>query len=234
MNNLTIELKVTERLNKLGSKDYDNIHKWQIVEAFNKGTVDWCRRQLHGTNLKQLGDEQSKRRIDDLQVLLRPHKLNLTKEDGYVASSNWPTDYFEYKRVSLKVNSDCCPDPRLAVAYLVEEANVDLYRKDPNKKPSFEWGETFLTLMNNTVKIYTNDEFEIDEAILTYYKQPRRIEIQGVSDPYTGVVSPTDVTSEFKDDIVELLIDECVKILAGDIESISTNQIADNSVESNN
>lgn len=43
MNNLAIILKIEQRLNKLSSNDYDNIQKWQIVEAFNKGTVDWCR-----------------------------------------------------------------------------------------------------------------------------------------------------------------------------------------------
>ena len=32
---------------------------------------------------------------------------------------------------------------------------------------------------------------------------------------------------EFKDDLVEILIDECVKILAGDLEDITANQIAD-------
>jgi len=234
MNNLTLELKVTQRLNKLSSSDYDNIHKWQIIEAFNKGSVDWCRRQLHGTNLKQSGDEQSKRRIDDLQVLLRPIPLTLKKEDGYMVSTNWPLDYFEYKRVSVKMKNNCCPEPRKATVYLVEEANVDIYLKDINKKPSFEWGHTFVTLMANTVKIYTNDEFDVDEAILTYYKQPRRIEMQGVSDPYTGIVSPTEVISEFKDDIVELLIDECVKILSGDTENASANQSSESSVESNN
>jgi len=70
VNNATIQLKIQQRLNKLASNDYDNIECWQIVEAFNKGQVSWCRRQLHGLNVKQTGDEQSKRRIDDLQIIL--------------------------------------------------------------------------------------------------------------------------------------------------------------------
>ena len=88
--------------------------------------------------------------------------------------------------------------------------------------------------MNNTVKIWTNDEFDVSDAILTYYKQPRRIQMQGVSDPYTGNVSAIEVISEFKDDIVEVLIDEAVKIISGDLEYITSIQIADKSVESNN
>jgi len=233
MDNLTIKLKIKQRLNKLASDDYDNIQDWQIVEAFNKGSVEWSRRQLHGTNLKQTGDEQTKRRIDDLQILLREFDLNMVKKDLYYGSANFPTDYFEYKRVSFKGKTDCCESNKFVV-YLVEEANIDLYLKDPNLKPSFEWGETFLTMSNNEVKIYTNNEFDIVNAKLSYYKQPTRIEFQGVTNPYTGLVSTVDVESEFKDDIVELLIDESVKILAGDIEYISSVQIADKSVEGNN
>lgn len=233
MDNLTIKLKIKQRLNKLASDDYDNIQDWQIVEAFNKGSVEWSRRQLHGTNLKQTGDEQTKRRIDDLQILLREFDLNMVKKDLYYGSANFPTDYFEYKRVSFKGKTNCCESNKFVV-YLVEEANIDLYLKDPNLKPSFEWGETFLTMSNNEVKIYTNNEFDIVNAKLSYYKQPTRVEFQGVTNPYTGLVSTVDVESEFKDDIVELLIDESVKILAGDIEYISSVQIADKSVEGNN
>jgi len=234
MNNLTIELKINERINKLDSNDYDNIHRWKIVEVFNKASVDWCRRQLHGTNSHKTGDEQSKRRIDDLQVLLRPHPLILDKEDCYFGSTNWPADYFEYKRVSFKGKTECCEGAKGWVIYLVEEENIDILLRDVGKKPSFEWRTTLVTLMNNTVKIWTNNEFDIEDAVLTYYKQPRRIEMIGVSDPYTGNLSTAEVISEFKDDIVEVLIDESVKILSGDIEYMASIQIADNSVESNN
>lgn len=233
MDNLTIITKTEQRLNKLSSNDYDNIQKWMIIEAFNKGVSDWCRRQLHGANLSKTGDEQTKRRIDDLQVLLREHELDMEKGDCFFGSTNWPEDYFEYKRVSFKGKTDCCERDKFVI-YLVEEANVDIYLRDPLHQPNFEWGETFVTLANNVVKIWTNDEFEVDDAKLVYYKQPRRIEIQGVVNPYTGDISAADVECEFKDDVIELFIDEAVKIISGDTEYISSLQIAEKSVESNN
>jgi len=233
MDNLTIRLKVMQRLNKLSSNDFDNLERWHIVEAFNKATVDWCRRQLHGTNLSKTGDEQTKRRIDDLQILLREHSLSLKKEDCYFGSINFPVNYFEYKRVSFKAKTDCCEKSKFVI-YLAEETNVDVLLKDPLRNPNFEWGETFITMADNVVKIWTNNNFDVEEAVLHYYKQPRRIEMQGVSNPYTGAVSTQEIISEFKDDIVEVLIEEAVKILAGDIESMGSFQIADKSVESNN
>jgi hypothetical protein len=233
MNNITIRLKVKERLNKLSSQDYDNLDDWQIVEAFNKGMVNWCRRNLHGNNLFKTGDEASKRRIDDLQILLTEIPIAMVKQDLYYQSQGLPENYFEWKRVSAKANTKCC-DGRRMIIYLTEEGNVDALLRDEHKKPSFEWGETFCTLKGGNLRIYTNDDFDIENARLSYYRQPRRIQIIGVVDPYTNVVSTVEVESEFKDDINELLVDEAAKILAGDIESINQISIQDNSVENNN
>lgn len=234
MNNSTIQIKVKQRLNKLASSDYDNLECWQIVEAFNKGQVNWCRRNLHGLNVKQMGDEQSKAKIDDLQILLTEAVTPLAKRDRYVESSGLPADYMEWKRIGAKAESDCCNDKRGMVIYLAEEGNVDELLRDENKKPSFEWGETFCTLKGNNVRIYTNNDFELTEGILSYYRQPRHIEIAGCVDPYTQQPSTVDIESEFKDDIVELFIDEAAKILAGDIESFNQQQTASGQVEGNN
>ena len=235
MDNLTIETKINERVNKLDSNDYDNVHKWKIVEVFNKGMVDWLRRQLHGTNTHKTGDEQSKRRIDDLQVLLRSIQLDPEKKDCHYASTIWPEDYLEFKRVSITGKTECCESNKGWVIYLVEEANIDVLLRDYTKKPNFDWRTTLVTLMGNVVKIWTNDEFEVPEATLTYYKQPQRIEIQGVSNPYNGgQPSAAEVLCEFKDDIVEVFIEEAVKILSGDIEYMNSIQIADKTIESNN
>jgi len=235
MLNGTILLKVKQRLNKLDSSDYDNIEAWQIVEAFNKGQVAWCRRQLHGSNQKQSGDEQSKRRIDDLQVILTPLDITLVKEDKYfTTNTGLPADYFEWKRVSANAKNECCDNERAMVITLVAEANIDELLRDKNKQPNFDWGETFCTLENNELKIWTNNEFEIPEGILHYYRQPRRIAIAGVTNPDTLVTSAVDIESEFKDDINELFVDEAAKILAGDIESFNQVQTATQQVETNN
>ena len=228
MLNSTIEIKVKQRLNKLDSQDYDNIQCWQIVEAFNKAQVEWVRRQLHGTNAFKEGDESSNRRKDDLQRLLVLENLTLGKRDLYYEAS-LPGNYLQWKRVDVYANKECC-DKRKMVVYLAEEDDLSLLLRDKAKEPSFEWAETFATLMDNGVKIYTNDKFDIPNASLTYYRQPVRVQFLNCSDPYTGTASTADVLCEFKDDIVELIIDDAVAIIAGDIES--TNQYSRNSQSS--
>lgn len=211
-----------QRINKLDSQDYDNIECWQIVESFNKAQVEWSRRQLHGINVVKEGDEQSTRRKDDLQVLLKTQDLVINEKEIYYGASI-PGDYLQWKRVDVFAKKGCCDKRRMTV-YLAEEGNLSLLLRDKSKQPNFEWAETFATLINNGIHIYTNDEFNIDSAQLIYYRQPIKIQIQGCVDPYTSVASTANVECEFKDDIIELIIDEAVSILAGDIES--TNQFS--------
>ena len=225
MTNSAITIKMKQRLNKLDSQDYDNIECWQVVESFNKAQVEWSRRQLHGINLVKEGDEQSTRRKDDLQVLLTSQPVNTFPKDIYYFA-NIPTDYLQWKRVDVYAKKGCCEKRRMTV-YLAEEGNLNVLLRDKAKQPNFEWAETFATLINDTVHVYTNNEFEVQNASLTYYRQPRKIQITGCIDPYTGVESTAEVESEFKDDIIELIIDEAVSILAGDIES--GNQFSRNS-----
>lgn len=239
MNNLLLQLKIKERLNKLDSNDYDNIQPWQMVEAFNKAQLDWCRRQLHGYNNFKEGDEGSKRRIDDLQILLKEKVMTGKANNVFFETETLPSDYFEWKRIDIDANSACCSNNKHMVVYLAEEANVNNILKDYNKKPSFEWGETFCTLKTNRVRVYTDDNFEVDKCTLTYYRLPRYIEIKGSRSPYNYdgeevKISEVDVECEFKDDVTELLIDEACKILASDIESGNVKSVTETNVEQNN
>ena len=233
MENNTLLLKLKQRLNKLDSQDFDNIECWQFLEAFNKAQVEWCRRNLHGGNMYKEGDELSKRRIDDLQPLLIELSLTGNVFDDYFESINFPVETFlEFKKVTTKAKDDCCT-PRSMTVYLAEEANVPLIMRDPLKNPDFDWGETFCTMLNNTIRIYRRN-FDIVDPVLTYYRQPTLVEKEGCVNPYTGVISAFDVECEFKDDLVEVILDDAAALIAGDIENIYQQQRGLQAAERNN
>jgi hypothetical protein len=244
MNNTQLQIKFKQRLNKLASDDYDNIECWQMTEAFNKAQLMWCRRQLHGTNMLQEGDEKSKKRIDDLQILLINTPLTGGIDHGdFVSYVNFPDNYLEFKKVNAQATTECCPGQeenllghptgRSMTVYLAEEANVNLIMRDTLKRPDFEWGETFCTMRSNTIRIYKRD-FDIIEPSLDYYRKPRNIEIDGCTDPITEGTFNGDVECEFKDDVAELILDEAVAIIAGDINDINTYMREGQQVEKNN
>jgi len=234
MENSTLLIKLKQRLNKLDSNDYDNIECWQFIEAFNKAQIEWCRRNLHGGNMYKEGDELSKKRIDDLQPLLIELSLTGTSTNTYFESNNFPVErYLEFKKVTSQAKDECC-DPRSMTVYLAEEANVPLLLRDPLKNPDFEWGETFCTMLNNTIRIYRNTNFDIVNPILTYYRKPILIQVQGCVDPYTGQLSNSNVNCEFKDDLVEVMLDDTAALIAGDIENIYQQQRGTQAAERNN
>jgi hypothetical protein len=222
INNFLLQVKIKQRLNKLASGDYDNIECWQIVEAFNKVQVDWVRAQLGGNNLRKEGDEMSKRRVDDLQVLLASVPLKGVNKDLFFESVALPEDYLEFKRVVVQGSHKDCPGQlRRFRVDLAEEANVEDYLRDTNTRPDWEWGETFCTLAGNQVRVYTNGDFAVQEGSLSYYRLPRHVLFAGCVDPSSGVVAVKDVVCRFKDDVVEVLIDLTAAQLAGDIESFN-------------
>lgn len=234
MNNTTLQLKIKQRLNKLASNDYDNFECWQIIEAFNKAQLEWCRRQLAGSNPRQEGDEQTNRRIDDLMILLTVEELPFSYGDKYVITDYLPEHWMQYKRLDVKAKSKCCNIEQDMIVYLAEEANVQVLLNDYMRKPSFEWRETFATLSGNKAKIFTNDDFEVISIKYTYYHYPANIQIAGCVDPYTLQTSTQDVICEFPDDVTEVLIDVAASILAGDIESWNQYTREYNSSEQNN
>lgn len=222
MNNQALQIKVRQHLNKLSSNDFDNIESWMIADAFNSAQTLWTRRNLHGTNQKKEGDEESTSRIDDFQMLLvtTSNLLMNDRQEFFESAADLPKDYLRFKRISAKAVNECCEDPRRLVIYIGEEANPDVLLRDNTKNPSFEWAETFATFGSNRFKIYTDKKFDVEDVTLTYYRQPRRIQITGVKDTYTGLVPTVDVTCEFNDDLVELLVFEMTDMLANDIESM--------------
>lgn len=223
MNNNLLQIKIKQRLNKLASFDYDNLECWMIQEAVNKAQIEWVRRHLYGMNIRKEGAEQSSGLIDDLQKLLVQLSLSSSKKDKFYESEILPANYLHFVRVDVKAKADCCPERDMTV-YETEEANVGVLLRDSNREPSFEWAETFVTLLGNKLRVYTENKFEVTETMLTYYRLPREIKFLGCANPTTGVAYTVNQECEFVDDVAEIIVDEAAAILAGDIESMNQYQ----------
>lgn len=232
MINELARLKLKQRLNKLASSDFTNLECWQEFELLNKAQLSWCRRQLHGGNQYQEGDEESKRRIDDLNILLTHKELKSINKDIFFESELIPSNYFEFKKVIAYIKKNGCQTKKRIVCQLVSEADVEEIITDSLRKPSFLWGETICTLFGNKVRVWTMGDFIIDKLELNYYRFPKTISstqclnVDGSAD--------SEQTIEFKDDIAELIIDEAVSIAAGDIQDVNNYQRLNTEVEKTN
>ena len=228
MNNNLLQIKIKQRVNKLASLDYDSIECWQIAEAFNKAQLEWVRREI------KKGNESSLKDITDLQILIATKNIvGSMVNDVCFEVSSLPDDFLDFKRVSFKGKKGDCPD-RPFIVYLGEDADVDLLMSDVLSKPSFDWAETFCTLVGGKIRIYTNNEFQIINPKLSYYRKPVEVQFLNCIDLNTGNIITADVKCELKEDVIEILCDEAASILAGDIESIMQYQRNEKSAEKNN
>lgn len=196
-----------------------------MQEATNKAILDYLRRNLHGGNQYREGDEETVRRVDDFQFLLKNGKLSVGNTDIYSETVTLPTDWLYHKRVTPNTTKGTCTDVRLR-STLIEEANVDDYLMDYNSQPSFDFEETFHTMIGNKIRVFHNGDFTVIDVSITYYRQPALIN-------FTDPILKQNAW-EWKQDVAEQIIDEACKILAGDIESINQNALADGRVETDN
>lgn len=224
MNNNLLQIKIRQRLNKLSSFDYDNIECWMIQEAFNKAQLEWVRRRLHGLNAMRESSEQSVTVVDDVQILLTETELTGVEQLKFFETGIIPANYLHFVRIGANIKNDCCPKRTLSTIYQAEEANVDILLADSFKSPSFEWAETFCTIIGDKIRIYTNGLFTVHDAKLVYYRKPKDIQILGCTNISTGQTFTVNVECELKDDICEIIVDEAAAILAGDIESMNQYQ----------
>lgn len=226
-----VVIKMRLRLNKLHSQDYDNIEDWKVMEAVNKAQLEWMRKAIHGINRSQEGDEVSRVRVDDLQQFLLEVPLGGSNKDTYFQSDLLPTNYLWFKKIIPEVERGACQGVPLE-SMLVEEANVPVYMFDWNFSPSFEWRQTFHTIIGNSLRVYTNGHFQVQNVKLTYYRAPHKVDINGYT--HEDATSSSNQNMEFKDDVAELILDMAASILAADVEYMTAAQITAQRAEQDN
>lgn len=215
---------IKQRLQKQDTNTNSNFLDEEFEDALNKAKDDWIRRQHHGFNQFKEGDENTEQRVDDLQILLTNKNISVNEKGLFVETEKIPSNYRYYKRLTPIVSKGNCKKVTIK-SFLVEESNVDDYLKDWTFRPSFDFEETFHTMLSNKFRVYHNNDFQVNEVTLTYYREPFKI---------SCLKRDYDKVWEWKDDVARMIISEAVKILAGDIENVTAYEIANTNTENNN
>jgi len=227
---LDVALKIRQRLNKEDTHDDENLPVYVIVEAYNKGQLNIINRLSHKNNLYKTGLESTINRVDDLQILINsePKILSGNNKFDYFLTEPLPKDYLRYIRTYCSAKSDKCDNKDLKI-YLQEESNLNTLLDNDFINPSFDWSETIGTIVENKLKVFTQNKFKINKVYLTYLRKPRNIDITGYIKQDGS--SSTTINPELPDDIVEMSIDEACRILSGDMQNQFSNQIAQQNLQ---
>lgn len=216
--------RIKQALEKQDSEFNANLNLFDIEDALDKAQNDWFRRQIHGGNQYREGSEESLMRVDDFQFLIMERSLNVKKSSLYSESDTIPSNYRYYNRLNVFATKGDCTNT-IIPSLLIENHNVNDYLVNYNFSPSFDFEQCFHVILNNKIRIYHNGDFDVNKIILSYYRDPSKL----LTDKNNW-----DYPWEWKDDVAEVIIDEAIKILAGQIEHTTAFQLSNQRVESNN
>lgn len=170
--------------------------------------------------LKKTIENKSNEDVRRIQTFLISQKvLKLSKRENAV-SFRLPKNYFELANVFPKGKKGKCVDALLATEVKAENIHQLLF--DENNQPSFYWRETFYTVKNNTISVYT-DDFDIVDVDLLYYRQPKKIDLKG----YTNIEGnqSTDSNPEWDDYSLIKIIEIAAKDFNINVENLQRFQI---------
>lgn len=190
------------------------ISKPHFVQLFNREALKWVDNKLRNSNNSE--------RINALQELLNTAPLLQKTTTVSFTEFELPENYYWYASTSVVFSKGNCK--KIGYVDLVHPKEPEIYLKDANNSPSFDWNYSIAELTNSTYKVY-KDDFTIDSVNLTYWKTPTKIDLAGYKNLVNGEDSQ-DIDSELSEIyLMEILDNVCLEI-AREFENGNTFQLA--------
>ena len=203
------------KLNKNDTITNIKVPKAQFVLMFNEQKRKWL--DIAINRLESSSD------IEDIEEVLQTD-VKLTKVEDLDVKSDFLLPANFYKRVSsysVASKGEC--KRSVIVNWFVKPKDLQVLLQNEHYKPSFEYQETLAIINNGKVSVY-KDAFKVNEAYLTYYKNPKDINLAGFKQ-FDGTPS-FDQEVDLSDSNTEHIIDLTVIEAAKNYESMEQLQAA--------
>jgi len=228
--------KIDQRLNKLSSNDHQEIELEDKILALNEAQLKLIKTKFTGHSTpSRMGFDAFKKRYQDIQNLLVDFDENsLTLGLINPAINQWEADisklnpkYMFYADAYVIADKGRCKNRVIWINKdLVKHGDIQFLLNNDDYKPSFEYQETFNTITNNKISIYTDVTFTPKSMRMLYIKYPDYIDKSGYI-KFDGTASVTK-NCELEDFLEDELLDLTVANLADFTENMSAAQTARN------
>ena len=116
-----------------------------------------------------------------------------------------PTNFFDLSNVYAKASNDFCKRQKISL-FEIKDENRNQVLSDEFSKPSFKFREAPYSIASDKVKVYTNNDFKVDEIIISYFRYPVQIGLVDSENPESDF---NDNNPEFDDKLVNRIIALC-------------------------
>lgn len=183
---------------KNGTNDSITTDNYRFCLLFNESQNKFQTLQLQNRGVDDV------RYIQNFLVLDLKVPYSSKSENKY--NFKLPDNYFDLADVTANAEKDNCYDTINLFELRTENLNEIL--KDEFQKPSFEWRESLFTVNSNSLSIYTDKTFKVNEILLNYYRYPNQIRLLNEENPESGFNEefPIEWDDKSLDDIVSLMV----------------------------
>lgn len=180
-----------------------NVDKPRFILLFNSDQIRFVENVIDKKN------DDSIRYIQE--ILVTDKKLGSVANSLTHTSFLLPLDYFDLERAYANASKGDCKGIKLKLFEAKSADQEELYNAWSDE-PSIKWRETYYNVASGNLLVYRKG-FDIDEAFLTYYRNPVPVDISGYirSDKTTS----TSIDPEFSDKAVEKILRIMAKNFAG-------------------
>jgi hypothetical protein len=218
--------KIDLKLNKVAALEHQIIPLENKILALNEAQLKLVKLKMDSNNTLGLGLDSFKKRYEDLEVLIEPmraHPLDLSLTDPDL--NKWTADltllspqYMFYIDSYVIASKGECKDKVIYVNKdLVKHSDVISLLINTNYRPSFEYEETFSSIAQFNLSIYTDGTFTPKLIYVSYIRYPQKIDFPGYI-KFDGTTS-TRVDSELPEYLEDELLNLAIQELAMDTEN---------------
>ena len=233
--------KIDQRLNKLSSNEHQEIQLEDKILALNEAQLKLIKTKVSGISVpSKLGFDSFKKRYQDIQGLIvnfDKNTLTLTEADPII--NRWEAqlsklnpEYMLYADAYILATKGVCKDKVIWVNKdLLKHGDLKELLHNDNFKPSFEYEETFNSISDGMISIFTDGTFTPKTIHVLYIRYPEYIDKVGYIkfDGEESVNTDCELESYLEDELLDLTVAN----LADFTENMSAAQTARNRSQTN-
>jgi len=233
--------KIDQKLNKLSTNVHQQIQLEDKILALNEAQIKLIKQKVDGFSAPNgMGMDAFKKRYEDLENFVIPYNkkpLTLSKKDNNLNEygtklSQLDPDYMFDIDAYIKADKGKCKDRIIWInRELAKHGDLQFILNNKHYTPSFEYQETFNTLSENEINIYTDGTFTPTKIYISYLRYPAYINKEGYTD-FDGNASKNQ-NCELASYLEDELLDLTVQNLAMYIENSSAVQSAQFRIQTN-
>jgi hypothetical protein len=211
--------KIDQKLNKVTALEHQLIPLENKILVLNEAQLRLIKLKLGTNNPGGLGLDAFKKRYEDLEILMEraaKHPLDLKEVDKNL--NQWVADLrglspnymFYIDSYILADKGECTGKVIFVNKDLIKHADIATLLMNSNYQPSFEYEETFCTISDLQLEIYTDGTFTPTKVYVSYIRYPKYIDYPGYVklDGTNSVKQDCELPEYLEDEIVNIAVQE--------------------------